>query len=167
MKITFFFFFATSVWWRMMAHTVILALQYGWTCLIRGFIGVGSGSGWRAWWDVMVRLSEVPLFHYRARTSDLSAHWNSIFPSPSFSWIEIRDELWVLFLQLLSPTPTNLFLTWRQTTAPAWEKNRSCTREGECPSLGVGQRKESLGGSKFRENHPKMSHLLYTMPCPC
>lgn len=34
-------------------------------------------------------------------------------------------------------------------------------------SLGVGQRKGSLGGSKFRENHPKMSCLLYTLSCPC
>lgn len=92
-------------------------------------------------------------------------------PSPSFSWIEIRDELWVLSLQLLLPTLTNLFLTWKQTTASAWEKKRSFTKlhqEGWMSSLGVGQRKESLsGGSSFRENHPKMSHLLYTLLCPC
>lgn len=38
---------------------------------------------------------------------------------------------------------------------------------GWVSSLGVGQRKESLGSSKFRENHPKMSPLLYTLLCLC
>lgn len=101
MKITFFFFFSTSVWWRMMAHTVILSLQYRWTCL-RGFIGVRSGSGWRAWWNVTVRLSEVPLVHYRARTSDLSAHWNKYFPFSLFflNW----NQRWVV-----SPLPSIAF----------------------------------------------------------
>lgn len=159
MKITFFFFFSTAVWWRMMAHTVILALEYGWMCL-RGFIRVRSG--WRAWWDVMVRLSEVPIIHHGARTSALSLHWNKYFP------------LSLLFLNwnqgwAVSPLPSIAFTNTYQPLpdleanhCPAWEKIRSFTREG-VSSLGVGRRKESLGSKSSEKTILKC--LLSFTPC--
>lgn len=126
------------------------------------------GKIWmRACWDVMVRLSEVPLIHYRERTSALSAHWNKHLPFSRFflNW----NQGWAV-----SPLPSIAFTHSYQPLpdleadhCPCLGKDQELHQGGWVSSLGVGQRKESLGGSKFRENHPKMSHLLYTLLCPC
>lgn len=145
-----------------MAHTVILALQYGWSCL-RGFIG----CGWRALWDVMVKLSEVPLIHSRARTSALSTNWNKYLPFSLFflNWNQgwaVSPLSSIAFTHSYQPFPD-----LEADHCPCLGKEKKLHQEGWMSSLGVGQRKESLSGSSFRENHPKMSHLLYTLLCPC
>lgn len=138
-----------------------------WVNISQRFYGVISGSGWRAWWDVMVTLSEVPLIHYGARTSAFSLHWNKYFPLSLFfmNW----NQVWAV-----SCPPSIDFTHSYQSLpdleadhCPCLEKDQELHQGGWVSSLGVGQRKESLGGSKFRENHPKMSCLLYTLLCPC
>lgn len=101
-----FFFFSQQPsgggWWHILCHLGITV----WVNMSQRFPEVWFGSRWRAWWDAMVRPSEVPFIRYGERTSALSAHLDKYFPFSfsllKFFWIEIRSEVWVLSLQQIN-----------------------------------------------------------------